>query len=477
MGQCRVIAIGASAGGLEGLLALLPGLSQASVAVVIAQHMARDEHTQLVLSLLRREGCWPVVIPSGHTILEAGVIYLLPAEQDGLFVDNALQLAPPSAESYSSPSVDILFRSLAQTYRNQAVGIMLSGAGSDGANGARAIHRAGGQLWVQSPDEACYDSMPLSVLNAVPSAHVAPVLEIRAQLLRAFTTNPVQQPERPVAADVDFDLSAQAELAQLVVLLEQATGVAFAGYKSETLLRRIDKRKAQLGLLEPGQYIEYFKQHSHEAHCLEQFLLVSVSDFFRDPEVFHQLKHRLISSPALRFTSPFALPFRVLVAGCATGEEAYSLAILFRQPELNLNVDIIAVDLNQDAIQTAKAGRYPLHKLSALPKNWLSEYFNVEGDQAEVKDELRQQIQFIQADLFRLALEGRFQLICCRNLMIYLKVEQQEQLLERFHQVMSEGAWLVTGLMESLSPVGHQLFKTEDHFHRIFRYRPALITG
>lgn len=502
----RVIGIGASAGGLDGFLSLFSSLPvMPDTAVVIAQHMARDEHAHLVLNLLNREGLWPAVIPANGTALQPGTIYLLPAEQDGVIREGVICLEQPSEDSYSSPSVNRLFRSLAVLYREKSLGVILSGAGSDGATGCRAIKQSGGQVWVQSPGDAAYNSMPLSATEAVSADFIGTVPEIACQLDQlahpdllsgdaipsdtVHTTCDIALNDKAKSSAQNkspgFDPSNtddQSELEQITSLIFEHTGIDFAGYKRETLLRRLDKRKSQVcGLqdLAAGnqRYLTYLQQHPSELEILEQCLLVSVSSFFRDAEVYQSLRAvlaKLITGKRdLVASGKDAGVFRILVAGCATGEEAYSLMILCRLLELTLPVELTAIDLNREAIHAAEKGIYHPRKLTELPEDLLERYFEPAGDDYRIRETLKDKIHFIQGDIFTQHFDHRFDLVSCRNLMIYLKREQQDQLIDHLYYHMQDHSVLVIGMTESLSPAGQKLFSTTDYFHRIFERRKA----
>lgn len=492
---------------------------------MIAQHMARDEHARLVLSLLNKEGRWPAIIPDDQTQLEGGRVYLLPAEHDGAIcaqknayteqTDGLLCLLPPAEDSYSSPSVNRLLKSLADHYGDRVLALILSGAGSDGAKGCRAVKQKRGLVWVQSPDEARYNSMPQAASEAISPDFTGTLAEIsehfrelmvatsastslpnslQAQPKKQSQGSDTQTPAFKESAPKDPGLkntsphqeskspspqSEEKELEQITHLIEDHTGISFAGYKQETLLRRIDKRKSQISALHgasvANHYAEYLEKHHTELELLEQYLLVSVSSFFRDADVFRALALALIpvaeqKREAIALSGHLS-PFRILVAGCATGEEAYSLAIICRQLELTMPVEIVAVDLNREAIRVAEKGIYSAKKLAEVPPELVARYFKQNGDAFILDQSIRDEVDFVQGDIFAQHFDKAFDFVSCRNLMIYLKREQQDQLIHHLHQQMNSEAGFVIGLTESLSPAGLKLFSTLDHFHRIFKRR------
>lgn len=526
----RVIGIGASAGGLEGLLSFFSALSVSTdTAIIIAQHMARDEHARLVLNLLNREGMWPAVIAEDYVTLSGGRVYLLPAEKDGVVSGDKLRLVIPSDESYSSPSVNRLLKSIAEQHRRKSLAIILSGAGSDGALGCRAIKQNGGQVWVQSPEDAAYSSMPQSAADAVAADLSGSVLLLAAELNLINGVSPpdtgvliskrfssYSAPPMPSASPAPVPISENSsnfvsiskipsansyvesvlqngspgavmsphrristELEQITELIYQHTGISFFGYKEETLDRRLEKRKRQLceaqSISAPSDYMEYLKCHHGELDILEQCLLVSVSSFYRDVAVFRALMSSfaaLVQNKRERLISGLGDPcVRILVAGCATGEEAYSLAILCRQLEVSIPVEITAIDLNRDAIRVAERGVYGSKKLSEMPEELISRYFDPAGSEFSIKPAIKERVTFIQGDIFAQDFDPIFDFVSCRNLMIYLKREQQDQLISHLHRQMKEKSGLVIGLTESLSPEGQKLFSTVDYYFRIYQRR------
>lgn len=449
--------------------------------------MARDEHAQLVCSQLNRAGCWPVTIPQSPTRIQPGQVYLLPAEKDGVITEkHQLTLQTPAQDSYSSPSVNRLLNSLADHYSSRVLALILSGAGSDGAQGCRRVKHKQGAIWVQSPVEAQYDSMPLAACAAVTPDLVATLSELADKLLRKLNVNSGTQRQTQTLSDdkqqrtpaIQITDSDDTELEHIIDLIADQTGISFFGYKRETLLRRLEKRKAGFSYpkeaLTNKRYIDYLQQHPDELESLAQFFLVSISSFYRDADVFRALTLALRASAEEkinRYQNSVGQVFRILVAGCATGEEAYTLRILYQQLALPMPLEIVAVDLNKEAIRNAKKGKYSSSRLTEMPAELIPHYFQQSAGAYTINPEVKETVHFIQGDIFKQSFDDPFDFISCRNLMIYLKRELQDQLINQFYQQMSPGAALVIGLTESLSPLGLRLFSTEDYYHRIFRRR------
>ncbi|MBB1487598.1 chemotaxis protein CheB [Oceanospirillum sediminis] len=477
---CSIVAIAASAGGLEALLTLFSALPYSTqCCFIIAQHMAKEGHSDLVASLIRRETHWPVTIPVTTSGLKPGMIYLLPAGKNGSITNSQLYLSEPDAYCFSSPCADVLFTSLSQE-QEKHTGIILSGAGSDGTKGLQALKHSGGTTFAQQPEEALFNSMPCSAITTGCIDYVLPLNQIAAQLSSTIlarndcsvsTSNVIHDlspTNHSLTSRSDHPGStATDELKRLIEQLRQYTGVNFSGYKEETLLRRLEKRKALLGKEQNGHYEDYVLQHPQELACLEQSLLVSVSSFFRDQEVFNLL-HPLLNNLAGSLSPE---PARILVAGCATGEEAWSHAILWQTTHTQRPLEILAIDLNKEAIDQACQGLYPEQSLQQIDKGWRDSFFQPVREGYQVRPELKNMVTFQQTDLLKTELSQNFDIISCRNLMIYLKRKQQDELIHKLHDALCPKGILVTGLTESLSPEGQGLFAPLDHYHRIYQRR------
>ena len=282
-GALFVAGIGASAGGLEALQALISGLrANGRVAYVVAQHMADDAHSDLVVRLLGRDSALPVMLAEDGERLRADTIRFIPAGCDGLVREGRLYLERRSVANLSAPSVNVLFASVAQACSERAIGIVLSGAGSDGTVGCRAIKARGGQTFVQSPDEARCNGMPGSAIAGRLADRVLPAADIARAVMALFQPSgpgPAATPEgTPTVSSAERE-----ELAVLLPLVRQATGVDFTHYKEETLLRRLAKRKSDLGVVSAGAYLTLVQRRPEELQALQQFFLVSVSLLFPRP--------------------------------------------------------------------------------------------------------------------------------------------------------------------------------------------------
>jgi chemotaxis methyl-accepting protein methylase len=474
-GGIRVAGIGASAGGLEAMLVVLANLhATGRISYVVAQHMANGEHSDLVARLLGRQSALPVVMATDHEKLKTDTVYVIPSGQDGIVRGDTLVLVPPGPGSLSTPSANALLASIAESAGARGIGIVLSGTGSDGAVGCRAIRDKGGLTIAQDPTEARFDGMPLSAINTGAVSHTLSATEIGRMVSSLFppvaTAGAV--PPRKVDADLPalkHDSPEMAELGRIQSLVLEATGVDFSRYKEETLLRRIDKRKETLGLTGATAYMDYIRRHPDEAKRLEQMFLVCVSSFFRDPDAFRALGAVLRK---LLLKKPMDSRISVWVPGCATGDEAYTLAIMLcgmlGEHDAHVRVRITATDLSEEALAVAKSGVFRRSSLKTTDPAILKKYFSERGEELVISEPVRGMVRFDPADLLTMRVGGPYDLISCRNLLIYFKAELQDRLIRVFHQALNPGGLLFIGQSESLGITGSGLFTPIDQYHRVY---------
>lgn len=471
-GALFVAGIGASAGGLEALQALISGLrANGRVAYVVAQHMADDAHSDLVVRLLGRDSALPVMLAEDGERLRADTIRFIPAGCDGLVREGRLYLERRSVANLSAPSVNVLFASVAQACSERAIGIVLSGAGSDGTVGCRAIKARGGQTFVQSPDEARCNGMPGSAIAGRLADRVLPAADIARAVMALFQPSgpgPAATPEgTPTVSSAERE-----ELAVLLPLVRQATGVDFTHYKEETLLRRLAKRKSDLGVVSAGAYLTLVQRRPEELQALQQFFLVSVSSFFRDRASFACLARALAERVAAK---PEGEAFRVWVPGCASGEEAYTLAIILAELAARHRgprpIRVLASDINPSALATARAGLYKPAAVQEMATDLRQRYLQPRDELWEVGGNLRALVAFEERDVLSSTPDGPMDLISCRNLFIYLKSPLQDRLIRLFHGALAPGGLLFVGQAESLGTQGNSLFVPISQDHRLFRRR------
>ncbi|MCX7143538.1 MAG: chemotaxis protein [Proteobacteria bacterium] len=483
----HIAGIGASAGGLEAMLPMFARMQKTGrVAYVVAQHMAHDGHSDLVVRLIGRESALPVELAAEGTRLRPDNVYVIPAGNDGRVRGGTLTLSDPAPEHLSTPSVNALLASIAESSGGGAIGIVLSGTGSDGVVGCRAIKAAGGMILAQDPQEAKFDGMPSAAIDAKLVDRVLPAEKIGETLAALFPGTP--EASRTDAPSAVYPLSARTtapdgsesgitgaahgELEQLLRQVFEATGIDFSSYKEETLLRRLDKRKATLGAVSAAAYQTLIRRDPQELRTLQHLFLVSVSSFFRDRESFRALERSLAGALAEKRENE---AIRVWVPGCASGEEAYTLAMILHelldQYRRRHPVAITATDLNPDALAMAREGVYRQTALREMDLPLRERHFVPRGQHFEVKPGLKACVRFEQRDVLGGAPAGEHDLVSCRNLLIYLKSRLQDELIKSFHQALRAQGLLFIGQSESLGFVGNALFAPVDHYHRLFRRR------
>lgn len=465
-----VVGIASSAGGLEALGPLVGNLSSsAPMAYVIVQHLA-PQHRSMLAELLSRETALKVEEIHDRTTVRPGVVYITPPNNDVVYENGRLCLHPPGNAVGPKPSADRLFQSLAKAAGSRAIGVVLSGTGSDGTTGALAIKEAGGFVLVQNPDTARYNGMPNSAIEASAADAILDAAEIGRKLTE-FALAPDRDAVFPVANDYGE------ELREIITLVEQRTGVDFSGYKTSTLSRRLSRRIAATGASDIAGYIRLLQEEPAEAHRFVQDALISVTSFFRDREVFEALPpiiDRLIEPKVDR------QPIRLWVPGCATGEEAYSIAFLamerIRQRERRHRVQMFATDLDNVALEKARRGIYPEAAVDRIPRDMLDRYFMRQGDGFAVRKEVRDCIVFARHDVTQDTPFVRIDLVSCRNLLIYLDADLQRTVLRAFHFSLVPDGVLLLGKSESAGQ-HPSLFLPLLNEARIFRRNPAAQVG
>ena len=474
-GAPYVAGLGASAGGLEAMVALFSALQPTGqVAFVVAQHMAHDAHTELLVRVLGRHSRLPVVLGEDGALLEPDVIHIIPAGFDGFVEGGALKLRPPGPESLSSPSVNALFTSLARDRGSRAIGLILSGTGSDGRTGCRELKRLGGWTLAQEPSEARFNGMPGSALEAGAIDRALPAEALGRALAERFRPPVPLPPRRSATWEAGSRISPEEreELDRLLPRIHRETGIDFSSYKEETLLRRLEKRKATLGLKRAEDYLAYAQRHPAELRILQEHFLVSVSSFFRDPPSFEALSRAL---EQLLGQSPGLDVLRVWVAGCASGEEAWSLAILLRelreQGRCPQEIRIVGTDLNPEALETAAKGVYRAGVLRELSPGLQARSFTPRGSHFEVAPPLRELVSFEQRDLLTGPPGEGLALVSCRNVLIYLKSHLQDALLESIHRALVPRGLLFLGHAETPGFASVPLFAPVEPQHRVYRRR------
>ncbi|MBZ4023087.1 chemotaxis protein CheR [Rhodobacter sp. TJ_12] len=482
LGPQAVVAIGASAGGLDALERLFSGLpSDTGAAYVVIQHLSPD-HKSIMASLLARHTKMPVVTVEDEMALAPNSVFLIPPATIMTLEGRHLRLAPKDRRVLSLP-IDAFFTSMAAGYGDRAVAVVLSGTGSDGTRGVSAVHAAGGVAIAQDPSDARFDGMPRSAIatgfidSSMSIDRIGPwisdYLVRRPALAAAAAADAADGPktENKSALPRQFEgLEPQEALGRIVEILSLSGEVNFTDYKSGTVQRRIERRMGVRQVTELSSYLELLTQDRAELAILRREMLIPVTSFFRDPEAFAELSERVIDP--LVAEAAVGSTLRVWSAGCATGEEAYTLAMLFfdaferagRWPTLK----IFATDVEPVNIEQAATGFYPETIAADLPGTFLERFFTPRGGQFVVRPELRQSIVFARHNLLSDPPFTRMDLVSCRNTLIYLRPDAQERALKRMHYALRPGGYLFLGGSEALVQVQDD-FTVMSARHRIWQ--------
>jgi two-component system CheB/CheR fusion protein len=457
------VGIGASAGGLQALERFLRQVPPGSgLGLVVIQHLnpaAKD----LLPQLLQRRVSLPVHRIRDGVAVEPDQVYVIPPGWDLTLDGPALRLSRPARSGGRHLPVDRFLISLARERGARAVGVVLSGMGSDGTAGLRAIRDRGGLCVVQDPADAQFDGMPRSALEAGLADRVGPAETLPALILANL---------RPGGRESAAAEPGQEPLACILAILQQRTGQDFGVYKTRTLLSRIRRRLGLHRLDGYGAYADYLERNPEETELLAKELVIGVTRFFRDPPVWQAMIDRVL--PDTLRARPGRGAFRAWVAGCSTGEEAYSLAIAYREaldrldPSGHPGLQLFATDLDPDAVDRARKGLFPDAIAQDVGPDRLAACFTAEPEGYRVAQAIRSPIVFARHDLVRDPPIRHLDLLCCRNLLIYLRPQVQRQLLQLFHQALEPGGVLCLGTSESIGGLDH-LFEPLEARNRIFR--------
>ena len=460
----HVIGIGASAGGLEALSQFVAGLPrQLDCIYVIAQHMS-PTHRSMMADILARETRLPVrEIVDNETPLH-DVIYIIPPGTNMVFQNGRFHLTTPSPEIAPKPSVNLLFQSMAEEFDERAVGIILSGTGSDGTRGMRAIKSVGGVTFVQVPETAKYDGMPRSAIDACVADRILSPDQMGRELER-LVRFPNMIPE--------FESMEQrpAELSDLFDRVRHRTKIDFSSYKLSTVQRRLQRRMIATETGTLATYLAYTDAHPQELDALAKETLISVTEFFRDKDTFRTLER---FARELVQQKKSGEEVRVWVAGCATGEEAYSLGIMFLEllasSEKQVGLQVFATDIDNDALSVARRGIYNQSAMAEMPPEYISRYFTPSGNGFEPIKALRDCVTFARQDIIVDPPFLRVDLVTCRNVMIYFNADLQTKVLAIFRYALRDDGLLFLGRSENVSQQ-EGLFSAADRRARIFRPR------
>ncbi len=444
-----IVGIGASAGGLEALEQFLRHVPVASgMAFVIVQHLD-PTRKGIMPELLQHATCMKVMQVKDRTKVRRDCVYVIPPNKDMSILRGVLHLLMPAAPRGQRLPIDFFLRSLAQDQGEKSVGVILSGMGSDGTLGLRAIKEKAGIVLAQEPMTAKFDGMPRSAIDAGLVDIVAPADELPGKILAYLRHAPlIARPEGMLEGKT------QGTLEKAVILLRSHTGHDFSLYKKNTLYRRIERRMHLHQIDKIAAYVRYLQENSQELDLLFKELLIGVTSFFRDPAAWEQLREKAL--PELIAGRSPGQALRAWVPGCSTGEEAYSLAIVFKEvmeqvrPKCHLALQIFATDLDQDAIDRARQGFFPENMAADVSPERLSRFFSREERGYRVHKEIREMVIFALQNIIMDPPFTKLDLLSCRNLLIYLAPEMQQKLLPLFHYSLNPGGILFLGSAETI---------------------------
>jgi two-component system CheB/CheR fusion protein len=458
----RIVGIGASAGGLEALEQLFDALpADTGMAFIVVQHLSPDFRS-LMDELISRHSEMPVVVAEDNMPVVANHIYLMPPRKQMIIRDRHLVLTDKEPQAFTLP-IDTFFRSLAHDVGAQAVAIVLSGSGSDGSRGVIEVKRAGGLVLAETAASAKFDSMPLSAAATGMVDHTYAPRDL-ARVLCGLKP-------REVSPDASL-LSEDPAMDSLLRHLRDQFGIDFSLYKTTTVGRRIQRRADLLRVQNLTSYVEQLRADPDELNALYQDLLIGVTQFFRDPEAFERLEREVI--PELIDKLPADEELRVWVAGCATGEEAYSLAMLFSEAfaarNRQVRLKMLATDVHQASLEHAGAGIYGDEQLRFVSPRRLERFFTKRTSGYQIAHDLRQQIVFARHNVTKDAPFTKMHFISCRNMLIYFQPQPQRTVMSLFHFGLASGGVLFLGASETPGALADEFVSIDDHW-KIYRKR------
>ena len=461
-----IVGIGASAGGLEALEQFFGNMpNDSGMAFVVIQHLDPN-HVGIMPELLQRITSMKVFQATDRLKVKANSVYVIPPNKSLSLLNGALHLFDPVESRGLRLPIDFFFRSLANDQHQRSIGIILSGMGSDGSLGLKAIKEKNGIVLVQQPDTAKFDGMPRSAIDAVIADIVAPATELPAKLISYLKFIPTIKP------DPEIDDKSKSNLDKIIILLREQSGHDFSLYKKNTLFRRIERRKGIHQIDKISTFVRFLQENPQEVEILFKELLIGVTSFFRDTAVWENLKESVI--PDLLEKLPDGQQMRAWVTGCSTGEEAYSLAIIFKEAlektkkRKNLTLQIFATDLDKDAIEKARKGFFPANIAADVSPERLNRFFTIEPEGYRVNTLIREMVVFAPHNVIKDPPFTKLDLLTCRNMLIYMESELQMKLISLFNYSLNVDGIMLLGTAESLGNY-KEGFKELDPKLKIFK--------
>ncbi len=464
--QFPIVGVGASAGGLEALEQFFGKMPvDSGMAFVVIQHLD-PTHVGIMPELLQRISSMKVHQARDRQEVKPNNVYVIPPNKSLSILNGALHLFEPVESRGLRLPIDIFFRALADDRQEASIGIILSGMGSDGSLGIKAIKEKNGIVLVQDPSTAKFDGMPHSAINTVTADIIAPAEELPVKLIDLLKFIPEHK------TDSQIDNKSKSSIDKVIILLREFAGHDFSLYKRTTLIRRIERRKSVHQIAKIQDYVRYLQENPQEGEILFKELLIGVTSFFRDSNVWKNLREKFI--PELIKNLPVGYVIRAWVTGCSTGEEAYSLAIVFKEViektknHNNLILQIFATDLDLDAIEKARKGVFPSNIVNDVSPEQLSKFFSIDADGYRIKNSIREMIVFAPQNVIKDPPFTKLDILFCRNMLIYLEPALQKRLISIFHYSIKVDGIMVLGISENLGNL-EDGFSDLDNKLKIFK--------
>jgi two-component system CheB/CheR fusion protein len=461
-----IVCLGASAGGLEALEQFLRNVPQNSgMAYVVIQHLDPTQKGMLP-ELLQRITRMEVLQAKDRMAVKPNHVFVIPPNKSMSILKGVLHLFEPFETRGLRLPIDFFLRSLADDQNEQAVGVILSGMGSDGSGGIRAIKEKNGVVLIQDPASAKYNSMPQNAIDSVQADLIAPATELPSKLLEFLKHVPI------VKTNLELEIKDQSALDKIIILLRTHTGNDFSLYKKNTMYRRIERRMGVHKIDKIFSYVRFLQENPKEVDILFKELLIGVTNFFRDPPTWELLEKTIL--PSLLTNKQEGEVLRAWVAGCSTGEEAYSLAMVFKEalekvnPYAGITLQIFATDLDNEAIESARKGVFPENITSDVSAKRLNRFFVKTDEGYRVNTEIREMVVFAKHNIILHPPFTKIDIITCRNLLIYMDAELQKKLLGLFYYSLNNDGFMVLGSAETPGTQSH-FFTSVDAKLKIYK--------
>jgi two-component system, chemotaxis family, CheB/CheR fusion protein len=461
-----IVGIGASAGGLEALEEFLTSLpAEFGMALVVIQHLD-PTHVGVMPQLLQRNTRLQVIQATDDMLVEPDHVYVIPPNKSMSILNGYLHLFEPLESRGLRLPIDIFFRSLADDRKEKSIGIILSGMGSDGSLGLKAIKEQNGIVLVQDPGSSKFNGMPLSAIDAVNADIIAPANELPLKLISLLRYTPL------LPKNFTTDDKNKTNLEKIIILLRSQTGHDFSLYKKSTIYRRIERRMSVHQLGNISAYVRLLQENTQEIEILFKELLISVTCFFRDRDLWKKLRETIL--PKFLKTVAHGYVMRVWITGCSTGEEAYSFAIIFRELlensklDKNITLQIFATDLDKDAIEIARKGIFSSNISADVSPERLSRFFTFSGTNYIISPSIREMIVFAHHSVIKDPPFSKLDFVFCRNVFIYMEAELQKKIMNMFYYSLNEGGILILGTAENINS-RERLFIPADNKLKIYK--------